>query len=63
MCSLIFLICNRLQYLANSNDPITKESLAQLIIQFLQYVEAKLGKNAAEPPATRIPVSYKRHML
>ena len=46
-----------IQHLASSNEPITKESLAQLLIQFLQYVEAKLGKNSTEPPATRIPVS------
>ncbi|XP_070137699.1 SWI/SNF complex subunit SMARCC2 isoform X2 [Drosophila bipectinata] len=44
------------KYLAHSSEPITKESLAQLLIQFLQYVEAKLGKNSAEPPATRIPM-------
>lgn len=37
-------------------DPPTKESLAQLIIQFLQYQESKLGKNAHEPPATRLPM-------
>jgi len=40
------------------DDEMTgEESLAQLLIHFLQYVEAKLGKNSAEPPATRIPVS------
>ncbi|XP_039490454.1 SWI/SNF complex subunit SMARCC2 isoform X2 [Drosophila santomea] len=44
------------KYLAHSSEPITKESLAQLLIHFLQYVEAKLGKNSAEPPATRIPM-------
>ncbi|XP_060645672.1 LOW QUALITY PROTEIN: SWI/SNF complex subunit SMARCC1 [Drosophila nasuta] len=44
------------KYLAHSSEPITKESLAQLLILFLQYVEAKLGKNSAEPPATRIPM-------
>ncbi|XP_036322997.1 SWI/SNF complex subunit SMARCC2 isoform X1 [Rhagoletis pomonella] len=44
------------KYLANNTESITKESLAQLVIQFLQYVEAKLGKNAQEPPATRIPM-------
>ncbi|KAH8271397.1 hypothetical protein KR018_008649 [Drosophila ironensis] len=44
------------KYLAHSSEPITKESLAQLLVQFLQYVEAKLGKNSAEPPATRIPM-------
>ncbi|XP_067645841.1 SWI/SNF complex subunit SMARCC2 isoform X2 [Eurosta solidaginis] len=44
------------KYLANNTEPITKESLAQLLIQFLQYVEAKLGKNAQDPPATRIPM-------
>ncbi|XP_075146460.1 SWI/SNF- related protein mor isoform X2 [Haematobia irritans] len=44
------------KYLAGSNEPITKESLSQLLVQFLQYVEAKLGKNSPEPPATRIPM-------
>ncbi|KMZ03283.1 SWI/SNF complex subunit SMARCC1 isoform X1 [Drosophila simulans] len=44
------------KYLAHSSEPITKESLAQLLIHFLQYVEAKLGKNSADPPATRIPM-------
>ncbi|KAL9888767.1 SWI/SNF complex subunit SMARCC2-like [Glossina fuscipes] len=39
-----------------ASEPITKESLAQLLIQFLQYVEAKLGKNSTKPPATRIPM-------
>lgn len=46
--------------IACSTEPITKESLSQLIIQFLQYQEAKLGKNAQEPPTTRIPM---RHFL
>ncbi|XP_044314545.1 SWI/SNF complex subunit SMARCC2 isoform X2 [Drosophila rhopaloa] len=44
------------KYLAHSSEPITKESLSQLLVHFLQYVEAKLGKNSAEPPATRIPM-------
>ncbi|EDW41975.1 GM25739 [Drosophila sechellia] len=44
------------KYLAHSSEPITKESLAQLLVHFLQYVEAKLGKNSADPPATRIPM-------
>ncbi|XP_070073301.1 SWI/SNF complex subunit SMARCC2 isoform X2 [Drosophila takahashii] len=44
------------KFLAHSSEPITKESLAQLLVHFLQYVEAKLGKNSAEPPATRIPM-------
>uniref|UniRef100_A0A1A9ZNX2 SWI/SNF complex subunit SMARCC2 n=1 Tax=Glossina pallidipes TaxID=7398 RepID=A0A1A9ZNX2_GLOPL len=39
-----------------ASEPISKESLAQLLIQFLQYVEAKLGKNSTKPPATRIPM-------
>ncbi|XP_065354903.1 SWI/SNF complex subunit SMARCC2 isoform X2 [Calliphora vicina] len=52
----LWLQKNCKKYLASSNEPITKESLAQLLIQFLQYVEAKLGKNSAEPPATRIPM-------
>lgn len=37
-------------------DPPTKESLAQLIIQFVQYQETKLGKNAQDPPTTRLPM-------
>lgn len=37
-------------------EPITKESLSQLVIQFLQYVDAKLGKNTVDPPTTRIPM-------
>ncbi|XP_061399718.1 SWI/SNF complex subunit SMARCC2 [Musca vetustissima] len=44
------------KYLASSNEPITKESLAQLLIQFLQYLEARLGKNSQEQPTTRIPM-------
>lgn len=43
-----------------NTEPITKESLSQLIIQFLQYVDAKLGKNNTDPPITRIPVRYFR---
>uniref|UniRef100_A0A1B0AJ93 SWI/SNF complex subunit SMARCC2 n=1 Tax=Glossina pallidipes TaxID=7398 RepID=A0A1B0AJ93_GLOPL len=52
----LWLQKNCRKYLANSSEPITKESLAQLLIQFLQYVEAKLGKNSTKPPATRIPM-------
>ncbi|XP_054741128.1 SWI/SNF complex subunit SMARCC2 isoform X2 [Anastrepha obliqua] len=52
----LWLQKNCKKYLANNTETITKESLAQLLIQFLQYVEAKLGKNAQEPPATRIPM-------
>lgn len=37
-------------------DPPTKESLAQLIVQFVQYQETKLGKNAQDPPTTRLPM-------
>ncbi|KAL5275202.1 SMARCC1 family protein [Megaselia abdita] len=39
-----------------NTEPITKESLSQLIIQFLQYVDVKMGKNSADPPTTRIPM-------
>ncbi|XP_058058097.1 SWI/SNF complex subunit SMARCC1 [Anopheles bellator] len=39
-------------------DPPTKESLAHLIIQFIQYQEAKLGKNSQDPPTTRLPIRY-----
>ncbi|XP_064535716.1 SWI/SNF complex subunit SMARCC1 isoform X2 [Drosophila montana] len=52
----LWLQKNCKKYLAHSSEPVTKESLAQLLILFLQYVEAKLGKNSAEPPATRIPM-------
>ncbi|XP_077301192.1 SWI/SNF- related protein mor isoform X3 [Arctopsyche grandis] len=37
-------------------EPPTKESLSQLVIQLIQYQEAKLGKNATEPPFTRLPM-------
>lgn len=37
-------------------DPPTKESLAQLLIQFIQYQETKLGKNAVDPQYTRLPM-------
>ncbi|XP_004536959.1 SWI/SNF complex subunit SMARCC2 isoform X2 [Ceratitis capitata] len=52
----LWLQKNCKKYLANNTETITRESLAQLLIQFLQYVEAKLGKNAQEPPATRLPM-------
>ncbi|XP_068154270.1 SWI/SNF complex subunit SMARCC2 isoform X2 [Drosophila tropicalis] len=52
----LWLQKNCKKYLAHSSEPITKESLAQLLLNFLQYVEAKLGKNSVEPPATRIPM-------
>ncbi|XP_017846853.1 SWI/SNF complex subunit SMARCC2 isoform X2 [Drosophila busckii] len=52
----LWLQKNCKKYLAHSSEPITKESLAQLLVLFLQYVEAKLGKNSTEPPATRIPM-------
>lgn len=38
-------------------DPPTKEGLAQLVIQLIQYQENKLGKNASDPPFLRLPVS------
>ncbi|XP_045779311.1 SWI/SNF complex subunit SMARCC2 isoform X1 [Maniola jurtina] len=37
-------------------DPPTKEGLAQLVIQLIQYQENKLGKNAADPPFMRLPM-------
>uniref|UniRef100_A0A1Q3EY50 Putative chromatin remodeling factor subunit n=1 Tax=Culex tarsalis TaxID=7177 RepID=A0A1Q3EY50_CULTA len=37
-------------------DPPTKESLAQLIVQFVQYQETKLGKSSQDPPTTRLPM-------
>ncbi|XP_055377454.1 SWI/SNF complex subunit SMARCC2-like [Condylostylus longicornis] len=44
--------------IACSTESLTKESLSQLVIQFLQYQEAKLGKNAQEPPTLRIPMRF-----
>lgn len=38
-------------------DPPTKEGLAQLVVQLIQYQENKLGKNATDPPFMRLPVS------
>lgn len=38
------------------NDPPTKESLAKLLVEFIQYQETKLGKNANEPQSTRLPM-------
>lgn len=40
-------------------DPPTKEFLSQLIIQFIQYQDTKLGKNAVDPIATRLPVKFR----
>ncbi|XP_045518037.1 SWI/SNF complex subunit SMARCC2 isoform X2 [Pieris brassicae] len=37
-------------------DPPTKEGLAQLVIQLIQYQENKLGKNAVDPPFLRLPM-------
>ncbi|KAJ8711775.1 hypothetical protein PYW08_008729 [Mythimna loreyi] len=37
-------------------DPPTKENLAQLVIQLIQYQENKLGKNASDPPFLRLPM-------
>ncbi|XP_045504306.1 SWI/SNF complex subunit SMARCC2 isoform X3 [Colias croceus] len=37
-------------------DPPTKEGLAQLVIQLIQYQENKLGKNATDPPFLRLPI-------
>ncbi|XP_055614673.1 SWI/SNF complex subunit SMARCC2 isoform X2 [Uranotaenia lowii] len=37
-------------------EPPTKESLAHLIIQFVQYQETKLGKSSQDPPTTRLPM-------
>lgn len=37
-------------------DPPTKEGLAQLVIQLIQYQENKLGKNASDPPFLRLPM-------
>ncbi|XP_055634606.1 SWI/SNF complex subunit SMARCC1 isoform X2 [Toxorhynchites rutilus septentrionalis] len=45
---------NLKKYLAP--DPPTKESLAHLIIQFVQYQETKLGKCSQDPPTTRLPM-------
>lgn len=40
------------------SDPLTNNSLSALVIQMLQFQEDTLGKNAAKPPMTRIPVKY-----
>ncbi|XP_049884800.1 SWI/SNF complex subunit SMARCC2 isoform X2 [Pectinophora gossypiella] len=37
-------------------DPPTKEGLAQLVVQLIQYQENKLGKNATDPPFLRLPM-------
>lgn len=37
---------------------MTKESLSQLLIQFLQSQESRLGKNASDPSFTRLPVRF-----
>ncbi|KAG7309304.1 hypothetical protein JYU34_005246 [Plutella xylostella] len=37
-------------------DPPTKDGLAQLVIQLIQYQENKLGKNASDPPFLRLPM-------
>lgn len=37
-------------------EPPTKESLCQLVIQFIQYQETKLGKIVHDPVLTRLPV-------
>ncbi|XP_060805963.1 SWI/SNF complex subunit SMARCC2 isoform X2 [Amyelois transitella] len=37
-------------------DPPTKEGLAQLVVQLIQYQENKLGKNASDPPFIRLPM-------
>lgn len=44
-------------------DPPTKEGLAQLVIQLIQYQENKLGKNASDPPFLRLPVCTKFYPL
>lgn len=38
------------------SDSPTKESLAQLIIEFVQYQEKRLGKNVSNPQSTRLPM-------
>ncbi|XP_039759766.1 SWI/SNF complex subunit SMARCC2 isoform X2 [Pararge aegeria] len=37
-------------------DPPTKEGLAQLVIQLIQYQENKLGKHISDPPFMRLPM-------
>ena len=39
------------------SDPPTAKSLAQLVSQMIQFQEDYLGKNAKNPPFTRLPVS------
>lgn len=38
------------------SDPPTKESLAKLLVEFMQYQETRLGKNATDPQSTRLPM-------
>merc|ERR1711963_51203 len=42
------------------SDPPTAKSLAQLVSQMIQFQEDYLGKNAKNPPFTRLPI---RHFL
>lgn len=35
---------------------LTKESLSQLLISFIQYQETRFGKGATEPATTRLPM-------
>ncbi|XP_059622605.1 SWI/SNF complex subunit SMARCC2 isoform X2 [Phlebotomus argentipes] len=44
------------KFFSSASDSPTKEFLSQLLIQFIQYQETKLGKNAVDPPTTRIPM-------
>lgn len=46
------------QYISQTDLP-TNKTLATLTIQLLQFQEDNLGKNAAKPLMTRIPVSFK----
>jgi hypothetical protein len=41
-----------------SNDPPTGKSLSTLAQQFIQLQEDHLGRNAKNPPFTRLPVGY-----
>lgn len=55
----ILIIVTKIFFQYIQTDPPTKESLAQLIVQLLQYQETKLGKNIQDAMTTRLPVIEK----
>lgn len=52
----LWLLKNFKKYVQAEN--LTKESLSQLLIQFMQHQESRLGKNASDPGVTRLPVRF-----